>query len=199
MTAESSGLALHLKRVLHAPRSRVFRALTEPNELAKWWGPHGFTSPSIEFDLRVGGSYRIAMQPPEGDLFYLQGEFREVDPPSRLAYTFRWEDPTPDDQETVVTLSLRDLVIRRSWSYLKPRSPQSDAVRFTKKVGRTASSGYRPRFLDPIRRARKNRQSACASVARPRRSTHLTPPRSTMTTTTSPQLRQRATVPGAWR
>ncbi len=49
------------------------------------------------------------MQPPEGDLFYLQGEFREVDPPRRLAYTFRWEDPDPDDVETIVTLSLRGL------------------------------------------------------------------------------------------
>jgi uncharacterized protein YndB with AHSA1/START domain len=48
------------------------------------------------------------MQPPEGDPFYLSGEFREVDPPSRLAYTFRWEDPDPDDRETVVTFSLRD-------------------------------------------------------------------------------------------
>ena len=58
--------------------------------------------------LRVGGRYRIAMQPPEGELFYLSGEFLEVDPPTRLAYTFRWEDPDPDDQETVVTISLRD-------------------------------------------------------------------------------------------
>jgi uncharacterized protein YndB with AHSA1/START domain len=49
------------------------------------------------------------MQPPEGDVFYLTGEFREVEPPARLVYTFRWEDPTPDDRETVVTLSLREL------------------------------------------------------------------------------------------
>jgi uncharacterized protein YndB with AHSA1/START domain len=49
------------------------------------------------------------MQPPEGDAFYLAGELREIDPPSRLAYTFRWEDPAPDDRETLVTLSLRDL------------------------------------------------------------------------------------------
>lgn len=49
------------------------------------------------------------MQPPDGELFYLSGEFVEVDPPARLAYTFRWEDPDPDDRETVVTLSLRDL------------------------------------------------------------------------------------------
>ncbi len=49
------------------------------------------------------------MQPPEGDAFYLTGEFREVDPPTRLAYTFRWEDPDPDDVETLVDLSFRGL------------------------------------------------------------------------------------------
>ena len=49
------------------------------------------------------------MQPPDGDVFHLSGVFREVDPPVRLAYTFRWEEPDPDDRETMVTLSLRDL------------------------------------------------------------------------------------------
>ena len=97
-----------MKRVLPAPRARVFAACTEPDELAKWWGPHGFTSPSIELDVRVGGSYRIAMQPPDGELFHLSGEFLEVEPPARLAYTFRWEEPDPDDQETIVTLSFAD-------------------------------------------------------------------------------------------
>jgi uncharacterized protein YndB with AHSA1/START domain len=97
-----------MKRVIRASRPLVFKALTEPHELAKWWGPSGFTAPSVEVDLRVGGSYRIAMQPPDGDLFYLAGEFREVDPPARLAYTFRWEDPDPDDRETLVTLTLQD-------------------------------------------------------------------------------------------
>jgi uncharacterized protein YndB with AHSA1/START domain len=109
MTAQPGGLTLGMTRVLRASRPIVFRALTDPDELAKWWGPHGFTTPSVEVDLRVGGRYRFAMQPPEGDLFYLTGEFREVDPPARLVYTFRWEDPTPDDRETVVTLVLRDL------------------------------------------------------------------------------------------
>ena len=109
MEAHLTELTLHLERVFHAPRSLVFDACTEPQLLAKWWGPSGFTSPSIKSDVRVGGSYRIAMQPPEGEPFYLTGEFREVDPPNRLAYTFRWEDPDPDDQETLVTLALRDL------------------------------------------------------------------------------------------
>jgi uncharacterized protein YndB with AHSA1/START domain len=104
-----SELALHMKRVLPAPPRVVFQACTEPHELARWWGPRGFTASSIDLDLRVGGSYRIAMQPPDVELFYLSGEFLEVDPPARLAYTFRWEDPDPDDRETVVTLSFRDL------------------------------------------------------------------------------------------
>jgi uncharacterized protein YndB with AHSA1/START domain len=82
--------------------------MTEPNQLAKWWGPKGFTTPRVEFGTRAGDRYRIAMQPPEGDLFQLSGELREVDPPARLAYTFRWDPPDPDDRETLVALSLED-------------------------------------------------------------------------------------------
>ena len=104
----SDGLLLRMTRVLPAPRAQVYGAMSDPQELAKWWGPRGFTVPSVDFDPIVGGSYRIAMQPPEGDLFYLSGEFREVEPPARLAYTFRWEPPDPDDRETVATLSLEE-------------------------------------------------------------------------------------------
>jgi uncharacterized protein YndB with AHSA1/START domain len=109
MAARSSEQMLEIQRVLPAAPSVVFGAFTEPDELAKWWGPMGFSTPSLEFDPRVGESYRIEMQPPEGDRFYLTGEFREVDPPTRLAYTFVWEDPDPDDVETLVGLSFRDL------------------------------------------------------------------------------------------
>jgi uncharacterized protein YndB with AHSA1/START domain len=100
------GLVLELTWVLDAPREQIFRALSEPSWLARWWGPSGFTTPEIELDLRVGGGFRLGMQPPDGDLFHLAGEFLEIDPPHRLAYTFRWEEPDPDDRETVVTLSL---------------------------------------------------------------------------------------------
>jgi uncharacterized protein YndB with AHSA1/START domain len=105
---EGDRLILHLKRFLPAPRPVVFNMCVEPDQLAQWWGPTGFTAPSIELDLRVGGGYRIEMQPPEGDRFFLVGEFREIDAPARLAYTFRWEDPDPEDRETVVTISLGD-------------------------------------------------------------------------------------------
>lgn len=106
MNEQPSGLVLELECVLDAARERIFTMLTEPIELAKWWGPHGFTTPAIALDLSVGGGYRFAMQPPDGDLFHLTGEFLEIDPPRRLVYTFRWEPPDSDDRETVVKLSL---------------------------------------------------------------------------------------------
>jgi uncharacterized protein YndB with AHSA1/START domain len=109
VAAGSDELTLEMERVLPAPRPVVFAAFSDPNELVKWWGPEGFTVPSLTFPARVGESYRIEMRPPEGDPFYLIGEFREVDPPARLAYTFVWEPPDPDDVETLATLSFREL------------------------------------------------------------------------------------------
>jgi uncharacterized protein YndB with AHSA1/START domain len=106
MTPRTGSLELRLSRVVAAPPPRVFAALTQPADLARWWGPRGFTTPEIELDLRVGGRYRFTMQPPEGDRFHLSGEFFELEPPSRLAYTFRWDEPTPDDRETAVTVTL---------------------------------------------------------------------------------------------
>jgi uncharacterized protein YndB with AHSA1/START domain len=109
MTPQPGGLTLEMTRVLPAAPSVVFAAFSDPDELAKWWGPQGFTVGSLDFEPRVEATYRIEMQPPEGDPFYLTGEFREVDPPGRLAFTFVYEDPDPDDVETLVEVSFRDL------------------------------------------------------------------------------------------
>jgi uncharacterized protein YndB with AHSA1/START domain len=106
--AGSDDLVLELARVLPARAPVVFAAFTDAEDLARWWGPRGFSGPSLDFQARVGTAYRIEMQPPEGDPFFLAGEFREVDPPARLAYTFAWEEPDPDDVETLVVLSFQD-------------------------------------------------------------------------------------------
>jgi uncharacterized protein YndB with AHSA1/START domain len=108
MDVRSDELMLELERVLPAAPPVVFAAFSDANELAKWWGPKGFTTLSLEFQPGVGDSYRIEMQPPDGDPFHLIGEFREVDPPGRLAFTFVWENPDPDDVETVASLSFGD-------------------------------------------------------------------------------------------
>jgi uncharacterized protein YndB with AHSA1/START domain len=106
MNEETGGLVLDLECTLDAPPEEVFRMLTESTELVKWWGPHGFTIPAADVSLTEGGQYRFRMAPPDGEPFHLSGEFLEIDPPWRLVYTFLWEEPTPDDRETVVDLSL---------------------------------------------------------------------------------------------
>ncbi|SDL78503.1 Uncharacterized conserved protein YndB, AHSA1/START domain [Arthrobacter sp. ov407] len=103
---ETGGLILNLECTLAALPEEVFRMLTEPAELVKCWGPHGFIIPAAELNLAEGGRYRFRMTPPDGEPFHLSGEFLEIDPPWRLVYTFRWEEPAPDDRETVVDLSL---------------------------------------------------------------------------------------------
>ena len=102
-------LKLELDRTFSAPAPAVFEAFTDPEQLARWWGPEGFTIPRLDFEPRPGAPYRIEMQPPEGDSFHLKGEFREVDPPARIAFTFVWEPADADDVETLASLSFEDL------------------------------------------------------------------------------------------
>jgi uncharacterized protein YndB with AHSA1/START domain len=105
---EDGPLRLTLTRALGAPRERVFRMLTDPAELVKWWGPRGIELLSADVDARVGGGYRFVMKPPEGPPFGLFGQFLSVDPAHGVSYTFQYEEPTPDDRETVVTLTLEE-------------------------------------------------------------------------------------------
>ena len=103
-----ANLTVRLSVTVNGSRRRVFAAMTDPEQVAEWWGPKGFTCPEVNLDVRVGGVCGIAMRPPVGDLFHLVGAYVEVVPPSRLAYTFRWEPPDPDDRETIALLTLRD-------------------------------------------------------------------------------------------
>ena len=97
---------LEQEREFAAAPDEVFAWLTEPAKVATWWGPRGFTTPEIFLDLRVGGHYRFTMQPADGEAFHLSGTYREIEPPQRLSFTFRWDEPTADDRETVVLLVL---------------------------------------------------------------------------------------------
>jgi uncharacterized protein YndB with AHSA1/START domain len=109
MGSRADELLLEIERIFPAPPSVVFAAFSDPDELRRWWGPEGFTVASLRFQPQVGESYRIEMQPPEGDAFHLVGEFQEVEPPTRLAFTFVWEEPDDDDVETLAALSFGDL------------------------------------------------------------------------------------------
>jgi uncharacterized protein YndB with AHSA1/START domain len=86
-TAPFAERELTITRVLNAPRERVFKAWTDPKELAQWWGPKGFTNPVCEVDLKPGGALRIVMRAPDGGEYPMKGVFREIVPPSRLVFT----------------------------------------------------------------------------------------------------------------
>lgn len=76
-----------ITRVFDAPRHLVFSAWTEPEHLKHWWGPHGFTTPVCEVDLRVGGAWKIVMRFPDGNQHVAHGVYREIVPPERLVFT----------------------------------------------------------------------------------------------------------------
>ncbi len=98
--------ALHLSRILRAPRERVFRAWTDPAQLVKWWGPKGFTVPAWAMDVRPGGAWRTTMRSPEGKDHIVSGVYREILPPSRLVFTWGHETEGERGHETVVTIEL---------------------------------------------------------------------------------------------
>jgi uncharacterized protein YndB with AHSA1/START domain len=78
---------VNLTRTFDAPRDLVFRAWTDPKHLAQWWGPHGFTNPVCEADVRPGGAIRIDMRGPDGVVYPMTGTFHEVVAPERLVFT----------------------------------------------------------------------------------------------------------------
>jgi uncharacterized protein YndB with AHSA1/START domain len=78
---------LEIRRIFNAPREVVFEAWTNPEQLAQWWGPKGFTNPRCEADARPGGAIHIDMRAPNGAVYPMSGEFREVTPPERLVFT----------------------------------------------------------------------------------------------------------------
>ena len=83
---------LLLEREFQAPRDLVFEVWSEPKHLANWWGPNGFSMPFCEVDFRVGGSYRICMRSPEGEDHWLSGEYKVIDEPQRLVFTWLREN-----------------------------------------------------------------------------------------------------------
>ena len=100
-----TAMQLHLEKALVAPPKCVFAAFVDAKQFRRWWGPAGFTVPRLQFDAVEGTDCRLVMQEPDGDVFHIRGTFRAVEPPRRLIFSFIYEEPDPDDQETLVTLA----------------------------------------------------------------------------------------------
>jgi len=102
---------LVIERVFDAPRELVFKCWTEPEHLARWIGPRGFSSTILACELRQGGNYRMRMHDPDGQDHWQQGVFREIVPPERIVRTYCWTDADgrPTRPETMLTVTFEDL------------------------------------------------------------------------------------------
>jgi uncharacterized protein YndB with AHSA1/START domain len=92
---------LTITRIFDAPREKVWKAWTTPEEQKKWWGPKYFTAPVSKIDLRVGGKYLSCMRGPDGKDYWSTGVYRELVPPERIVVT----DSFADDKGNVVPAS----------------------------------------------------------------------------------------------
>ena len=97
---------VRLHRVLATKPPKVYRAFTEPDALAKWLPPNGFTCTVHQHDARVGGTYRMSFRNfTTGASHSFGGTFLELVPAERLRYTDRFEDPNlPGDIQVTVLL-----------------------------------------------------------------------------------------------
>lgn len=95
-----------LHRVLRAPPERVYRAFLDPEAMAKWLPPHGFTCKVLHMDARVGGSFKMAFTNfGNGGGNSFGGEYLALVPSEKIVYTDRFDDPNlPGTMTTTITL-----------------------------------------------------------------------------------------------
>lgn len=90
---DTSDREIVITRVFAAPRELVWKVWTQPEHIAKWWGPRGFDTTVEKLDLRVGGRSRYVMHGPDGAKYPVEGVFQEIVPMERIVTT----DEFPDD------------------------------------------------------------------------------------------------------
>ena len=96
-----------VERVFAAPKNLVYRAVTEPELVRRWWNAKRGEVTVCEIDLRVGGKWRYAMQTPDGSEVAFHGTFREIVPNEHVVQTEVFEMPgLTEDDATINTMDL---------------------------------------------------------------------------------------------
>ena len=99
--------SVRFHRVLRAPPERVYRAFLDPDAMAKWLPPHGFTGKVHDMDARVGGGHRMSFKNfSTGKSHSFGGRYTELRPHERISYTDQFDDPGMPG-EMKVTISFR--------------------------------------------------------------------------------------------
>lgn len=108
-TVYAAGAEFVMERVFDAPRELVWKALTEPERIPRWWGPRDHSMTVEKMDVRPGGSWRWVSHSPDGDAPF-SGKYLEVVPPERLVNTEMFDvEPYNAGEPAIVTQTLEDL------------------------------------------------------------------------------------------
>jgi uncharacterized protein YndB with AHSA1/START domain len=97
-----------MTREFDAPRALVWEMFTNPEHLKQWWGGGMHENVSVEMDVRVGGTYRFVGKMPDGTLVPFKGEYREIDPPSRVVFTEIFDVDMARDHPSVITTTFTE-------------------------------------------------------------------------------------------
>ena len=105
MTTENKN-TVRLHRVLLATPERIYRAFLDPDAMAKWLPPNGFTGKVHQLDAKVGGTYKMSFTNfTTGTSHSFGGTYLELTPNERLRYTDKFDDPNlPGEMQTTITL-----------------------------------------------------------------------------------------------
>ncbi|HAK06175.1 MAG TPA: SRPBCC domain-containing protein [Spartobacteria bacterium] len=107
--AQAEKLSLEIKRLIKAPRDRVYAAWTDPAQLRQWFGPENVQTHDLIADARAGGKFRWDLSNPEGEKMTCHGEYRELQPGKKIVFTWQWEDDeTWENHTSIVTVELSD-------------------------------------------------------------------------------------------
>jgi uncharacterized protein YndB with AHSA1/START domain len=109
MTTKTEKTSLEIKRFINAPRARVYKAWTDPEQLKQWWGPEGVRTRSFAADARIGGKYRWDLLNQDGEEMTVFGEYRELIAGKKIVFTWKWDDDEAwETANSVVTIELSD-------------------------------------------------------------------------------------------
>ncbi len=101
---------IRLTKLIKAPRQAVYDAWLDPESRRQWWcAAPEYGCNVCEIDPTQGGRYRVNMEK-DGEEYVTVGEFTELDPPRKLAFTWTWEKPSDGVRDTIVTIELYDAV-----------------------------------------------------------------------------------------
>ena len=110
MATSTTDREIIITRRFAAPRELVFKVWTEPQHLAKWWGPKALTILSSELDVRPGGAWRRCLRSPDGTVHWKRGVYSEIVPPQSLVFTYEDEDGDGNaSHQTLVTVTFVDI------------------------------------------------------------------------------------------